>query len=302
MSATPHRTIAGLLAATRRRLADSGIVESELDSRLLVMAAVGLDAGGLVLKGHDAAPPEAEAQLLALLERRLAGEPVHRILGRRAFYDHDFALSPDTLEPRPDTEALVDLCRAPIEMVLAARGGCRLVDVGTGSGIIAVSLLALYPGLEAIALDLSQGAVETARANAGAAGVANRFRGVVGDYLTALAGPIDIVVSNPPYIPSNEIGGLAREVRLFDPMRALDGGLDGLDAYRAIASQLPAVLAEDGHALMEIGQGQASDVCNIFARHGLDLAASTEDLSGTVRALWFRPVRSKDQSIRPENS
>lgn len=283
---TPE-TIAALLARTRRLLTPA-TVEAELDSRLLLSFAFGLDAAGLILRGNDAASPDQKALLDRLVARRLAGEPVHRIIGRRAFYAHDFVLSPDTLEPRPDTEILVDLCRQPIERVLATRGTCLLVDVGTGSGAIAVSLLALYPELAVVALDLSPGAVLTARQNAEAAGVGGRFLGLVGDYLTALRGPIDIIVSNPPYIRSADILSLSREVRAHDPMRALDGGADGLDAYRAIAEQAAALLAPDGDALMEIGQGQASDVCQIFERSGLDLAASADDLSGIVRALWFR--------------
>ena len=252
------------------------------------MFAFNLDPAGLILRGRDLASVEQAANLDRLVARRLAGEPVFRILGKRAFYAHDFALSAETLEPRPDTEVLVELCRKPIEAVLAARGACRLVDVGTGSGIIAVSLLALYPVVEAVALDLSYEAVRTARYNARAASVSDRFHGLVGDYLAALAGPIDVIVSNPPYIPTAEIAGLSREVREHDPMRALDGGADGLDAYRTLAAQAAELLAPDGHALMEIGQGQASDVCNIFGQRGLDLAASADDLSGTVRALWFR--------------
>jgi release factor glutamine methyltransferase len=288
VSSTLPVTIGQLIADTRRRLAESGIAESDLDSRLLLLFALDLDSAGLILHEHSVAPSEERLRLETIVTRRLAGEPVHRIIGHRAFYAHDFVLSPETLEPRPDTEVLVDLSRQPIEELLAARGKCQLVDIGTGSGIIAISLLALYPKLEAIALDISPGAVSTARENAAAAGVEDRFFGLVGDYLSALSGPIDVIVSNPPYIPSAVIAGLAREVREHDPMRALDGGADGLDAYREIAAQAANLLVPDGHALMEIGQGQASDVCNIFGQRGLDLAASAEDLSGTVRALWFR--------------
>lgn len=284
-------TIAELLAATRRRLARSGIAESDLDSRLLLLFAFDLDPAGLILRGRDPVPADKAERLEELVWRRLAGEPVFRIIGRRAFYAHDFVLSPETLEPRPDTEVLVELCRKPIEAVLSSYGKCRMVDVGTGSGIIAISLLALYPALDAVALDLSYGAVRTARENAEDAGVSDRFYSLVGDYLSALDGPIDVIVSNPPYIPTAEIAGLSREVREHDPMRALDGGADGLDAYRALAAQAADLLAPDGHALMEIGQGQASDVCNIFGQRGLDLAASADDLSGTVRALWFRRAR-----------
>lgn len=281
-------TIAELLTRTRRQLAASGMAESDLDSRALVMFAFGLDPAALILRGPTPAPALETEVLDRLVVRRLAGEPVFRIIGRRAFYAHDFLLSPETLEPRPDTEALIDLCRGPIEAVLAAHGRCRMVDLGTGSGIIAISLLALYPGLEAVAVDISAGAVATARRNAEAARVSERFYGVVGDYLSSLSGPLDVIVSNPPYIPTADIAGLSREVRDHDPMLALDGGADGLDAYRVIAAQAAERLAPHGHALVEIGQGQEGDVGGIFSANGLDLAASAVDLGGTLRALQFK--------------
>nr|WP_267461381.1 peptide chain release factor N(5)-glutamine methyltransferase [Aureimonas sp. SA4125] len=258
------------------------------DARLLLAEALGCDAGGLILRSGNAVEPPALGRLRAMVARRIEGEPVHRIFGRRAFYDHDFALSAETLEPRADTETLVELCRQPIEAVLAARGACLIADVGTGTGAIAVSLLALYAEAEAIAIDLSPGALVTARRNALAAGVAPRFHAVAGDYLSAIGAPVDIVVSNPPYIRSGDIAGLAREVREFDPHLALDGGPDGLDAYRALACQSAERLRRPGHALVEIGQGQASDVCEIFSAAGLVLAASRDDLAGIPRALWFQ--------------
>ena len=277
-----------LLAALRARLRDAGIDNPDSDARLLLSAVLGCDAGGLILRAGETVDDAARTQLAALTARRAAGEPVHRILGRRAFYDHDFALSPETLEPRADTEALVELCRQPIEMVLAERGSCLIADVGTGTGAIAVSLLALYPEVQALAIDLSPAALVTARANALAAGVAMRFYAVASDYLSAVGAPLDIVVSNPPYIRSGDIGGLSREVRDFDPRLALDGGADGLDAYRVLACQASGLLCASGHAVMEIGQGQASDVCKIFSRRGLGLAATKDDLGGVERALWFR--------------
>lgn len=259
----------------------------DLDARLLMADALGCDAAGLILQAEKAAGVALVERLEARIGRRLRGEPVHRILGRRAFYDHEFALSPETLEPRPDTEILVDLCRGPIEAACAARGTCLLVDVGTGTGAIAVSLLAAYPGLVAVAVDLSFGALATARANARASGVGERFLPVASDYLAALAGPFDLVVSNPPYIPSLVIDGLTREVRDFDPRLALDGGADGLDAYRALSLQSAPRLAARGQVLVEIGKGQGDDVAELFRTGGLVLAASAADLSGTTRALRF---------------
>ena len=280
-------TLGAVLAALRNRLRDAGVDNPDADARLLVGSVMECDAGGFILRSGEAVGAPALARLDQITARRLAGEPVHRILGRRAFYDHEFALSPETLEPRADTEALVELCRQPIEAVLSERGTCLLADVGTGTGAIAVSLLALYPRLQALAIDLSPGALVTACGNAASAGVDARFHAVASDYLSAIGAPLDIVVSNPPYIRSGDIAGLAREVRDYDPRLALDGGDDGLDAYRVLAQQAALLLRQPGHAVMEIGQGQASDICNIFSGSGLELAESKDDLSGTMRAMWF---------------
>lgn len=284
----PAPTLGRLVAEARRRLA--GIETGDLDARLLVGDAAGLDAAGLILRSGDPAPVDLAALVEARLARRLAGEPTHRILGRRAFYAHDFALSPDTLEPRPDTEVLVELCRPAIERHIAARGACRFADFGTGTGAIAVSLLALYPQAHCLAIDVAPGALAMAAENARAAGVAARFRPVASDYGAAIDEPLDLIVSNPPYIPTGEIEGLSADVRRFDPVLALDGGPDGLDAYRRIAEDAARLLRAEGDVLVEIGQGQASDVTECFGRQGLGLAASARDLAGIERALGFRRI------------
>ena len=250
--------------------------------------ALGLDAAGLVLEARRAVDEAAAVLVAARTARRAGGEPVHRILGRRAFYEHEFRLSPETLEPRPDTETLVDLCRDAFAEVIARQGSCRFADVGTGSGVIAVSLLALFPQATAVATDIAPGALATARDNARSAGVAERFHPVAMDHLSALAMPVDVVVSNPPYIRSAEIAELSPEVRDFDPRAALDGGADGLRSYHAIARQSAGCLAPDGHVLVEIGGGQRGDVAALFQGQGLVLAASAYDLRGVERALWFR--------------
>lgn len=281
-------TLAGLLAEARKAL--SGIEGGDLDARLLVGDAAGLDAAGLVLQGGDPASQDVASLVETRIARRLAGEPTHRILGRRAFYAHDFALSADTLEPRPDTEALVELCRPAIQRHIASRGACRFADIGTGSGAIAVSLLALYPETDGLAVDISPGALETAAANAASAGVGDRFHALLSDYGAGLRGPLDLIVSNPPYIPTAEIAALSAEVRGFDPILALDGGADGLVAYRRIAGDAARLLSGDGDVLVEIGQGQASDVTECFRKQGFDLAASARDLGGIERALGFRRI------------
>lgn len=282
----PAPTIGAWRLAAQRRLAAGGCPSAALDARLLLAETLGLDAAALYLRADEALDGEAEALLEARLRRREGGEPVHRILGRRFFRDHAFALSPETLEPRPDTEALVDLAARE----LARTHGDRpflFADVGTGSGIIAVSLLALLPDARAVALDLSEEALRTARRNAEAAGVAERFLPLRSDYLAALGGPLDAIVSNPPYIETAAVAGLSREVRDHDPLLALDGGADGLDAYRSIFREAPERLAGSGAVFVEIGAGQEGDVEGIAAANGFRLEAEVRDLSGTIRALHF---------------
>ncbi len=279
-------SIAGAVRAAAERLRGAGDTPG-LDARLLARAAFGLDASGLILRGGEAAEPAALQRFEALVERRAGGEPVHRILGRRGFHDHEFELSPETLEPRPDTEILVELAAKAIRA--GGKPDVLFADLGTGSGAIAVSLLALFPQSTAIAVDLCEGALVTARRNAERAGVAERFHAVAGDMLEGIDAPLDMVVSNPPYIPTAEIESLSPDVRRYDPMLALDGGADGLDAYRSIAKHLSRHRNGIPDVLLEIGAGQGADVGAIFAASGYDLFERADDLSGHMRALWFKP-------------
>ncbi|MBB3952037.1 release factor glutamine methyltransferase [Aureimonas jatrophae] len=276
-------TLAEALRGARARLREAGLPEADLDARLLLGWACELDATGLFLRERDVIEPAAAARLEAALARRAAGEPAHRIIGRRAFFDHEFELSRETLEPRPDTETLVHLAsRALSERPVAP----RFADVGTGTGVLAVSLLALHPGAFCVATDLSEGALATARHNARAARVADRFLALRADFLTCFAPmSLDFVVSNPPYIPTGDLPSLSREVREHDPLLALDGGLDGLAAYRAIIGEAARVLTPSGDILVEIGIGQAEDVAAIGQSHGFGLVAAEADLGGIVRAL-----------------
>ncbi len=286
-----------LLRHATRRLRAAGSATPEFDARLLVAECAGLPLGEVHSASDMIVMSGAAACLESRLTRRLAGEPVHRILGRRAFYEQEFELSPETLEPRPDTEILVDEARKAMSAIIDRRGDCRFADIGTGSGVIAVSLLALFPQARALAIDISAGALATACRNAEAAGVADRMLPVLSNYLAAAGGPLDLVLSNPPYIRSGDIPSLTVEVREHDPLVALDGGPDGLDAYRAIAAGLGAVLRPDGRVIVEIGIGQEDEVTAIFASQGLRLEVSTRDFSGVVRVLGFGRAE-KPQSER----
>jgi len=261
---------------------------ADLDARLLFEHVTELAALDLIRDPDRALTAEQVEALHVMRRRRLAGEPVHRILGYRDFHGLRLSLSPDTLEPRPDTEVLVDLVAPYLRDRLAVNGACRLLDLGTGTGAIALALLKEVPGLSAVGTDLSLGALEAARANAHINGMADRFRTVQSDWFADVSGRFDIIVSNPPYIPSTEIAGLAPDVRDFDPLRALDGGADGLDAYRAIARGAAGVLVEDGIVGLEIGWDQKASVTVIFETAGYRLLEARKDYGGNDRVLIFR--------------
>ncbi len=250
-------------------LAASGIETAALDARILVEEALGITATDLALRGAEPVGPAGAERLSAYLARRAAGEPVARIIGAWEFWGLPFGLSPETLVPRPDTETLVEAA-----LGLRPEGPYRLADLGTGSGCILVALLTEWPRAFGVGLDRSYGALRTARANAARNGVADRAAFVAGDWAAALAGPFDIVVANPPYIASEVIAGLSGEVRDHDPRLALDGGPDGLDAYRTILAQVPRLLAPGGHLLVEIGYDQ---------EEALRRLADAQDLSTQVR-------------------
>ena len=282
-----ERTLGGLVAELRGALAAAGKSEAALDARLIVEHAASVSRTDLLLDPGRAVTDEAAAAALAMLERRLAGEPVHRILGHREFYGLRLALSPGTLEPRPDTEALVDLALPFARAAADAHGQCRILDLGTGTGAVALALLAAEPRATALATDISADALATAAANADMTGNAQRMRTLCSRWYDAIEGRFHIIVSNPPYIASGEIAALAPEVRVHDPLAALDGGADGLDAYRAIAEGAAGHLEPGGIVAVEIGIGQAQAVEEIFAGRGFALLGGADDLGGVRRALGF---------------
>ncbi|MCQ0989002.1 peptide chain release factor N(5)-glutamine methyltransferase [Jiella marina] len=280
-------TVGEYLRHASGAIREAGFATPDLDARLLLAEVLGEEPRAVHRGSGTIVEPVAAGRFEGFLARRLAGEPVHRILGRRSFYDHEFQLSPETLEPRPDTEILVEVARPLVADTIARQGTCLLADIGTGTGAIAISLLAMFPEARALAIDLSPGALATAQRNALTAGVAARMVPVAGDYLAAIGGPLDIILSNPPYIPSADIADLDADVRNFDPRLALDGGADGLEAYRAIAASAGNALKRGGSCVLEIGQGQAPAIAAIFADRGLRLEAQTPDLAGIIRVLHF---------------
>jgi release factor glutamine methyltransferase len=282
-------SLSDLLRHVRQRLSYAGIADAALEARLLVEHFSGTTRIDAITDPERLVDVRTVDAIEAALSRRVAGEPVHRILGFREFYGLRLSLSKKTLEPRPDTETLVEAVLPFVHERAARRGGCSILDLGTGTGAIALALIHLAPAARATGVDISDDALATAAGNARALGLAERFCTRKSDWFAEISGRYDAIVSNPPYISSNDIETLQKEVRDFDPRRALDGGQDGLAAYRVIADGAASHLEEDGFVAVEIGNTQKSDVSGIFAEAGFDLIDARRDLAGNDRVLVFKP-------------
>jgi release factor glutamine methyltransferase len=271
------------------RLRDHGIDTPELDARLLIGTALGLDHTGLATQAQRLISRDDAEIIEALARRRIAHEPVARIIGRKEFWGLDLDVSPATLVPRPDTETVIEAALAAVHDRALPQNELRIADIGTGSGAILLALLSELPGARGIGTDISAAALAVAQANAQRLGLDPRAEFVRGDYAAPLRGPLDLIVSNPPYIPAAEIAALDPDVRDYDPRLALDGGADGLDAYRTLAPQAAALLAPGGALVLEIGADQGNDVSAILRAAGLDVARPPQrDLAGRDRVVIGR--------------
>ncbi len=280
------RDIRALRRQMVAELTVSGVSTPELDVRVMMAHILGCASGEVI--AHDERPvdPVTVKQAMSFLVRRISGEPVARILGHREFWSLDFGLSPDTLVPRPDTETVVEVA---LEAFPDREAPLRILDLGTGSGAILAALLVERPNALGLGVDLAHGAARTAHDNFVLAGVADRGCTLVGNWGESLSGGFDLVVSNPPYIVRSIIPALPREVRSHDPELALDGGEDGLDAYRAIAADLPRLLVPQGVAVLELGIGQEEAVADLLAAEGLQVdGPARRDLGGVPRAICAR--------------
>jgi release factor glutamine methyltransferase len=264
MIQTEGSTVRSALALFTAELDRAGVAEPGGDVRRLLAALLGTSAAALIGAPEQELDARQLQALRAQVARRAAREPVSRILGVREFYGRPFAISPATLDPRPDSETLVS-----VALDIAAREGwdrepLNILDVGTGSGCLLVTMLCELPLAQGTGTDISMAALEMARANAARLGVAGRAAFVSADALENVTGPVQLMVANPPYIRSSDIAGLEREVSRFDPLAALDGGADGLSIYRRMASRIHEVVP-DGWFVCEVGHDQADVVTNLLA-------------------------------------
>ena len=276
-----------VLAPAQSRLRGGGIDSAALDARLLLGLALGRDDAVLPHETLTAWTSARDVVFADLVNRRLAGEPVSRIRGWREFWSLRFSLSPETLDPRPDSETLVAAALS------WADGRCddalRILDLGSGSGALLLACLSDLQKASGVGVDINSGAVRTSRNNAESLGLAGRASFMAGDFADPDLGGdnFDMILCNPPYIPRAQIGGLAPEVSIFDPAAALDGGEDGLASWRRLMPRIAGGLAAGGRAFVEIGDGQQRDVTSLAREAGLHPAGDAADLSGIVRCLVF---------------
>lgn len=273
-------TAAEALAAATARLRAAGVEGPERDARVLLAHALGIDRARLVLALAEPLPPAADALFQAAVAAREARQPVAQITGTRAFFGLELQVTSDVLDPRPETELLVEQALAePFE---------RLLDLGTGSGAILLACLAARPAATGLGTDISEAALEVAADNARRLGLDDRAAFLRADWWQGVAGRFDLVVSNPPYIAAEDLAGLAPETRDWEPRGALSPGADALAAYRSIAAGAAAHLAPGGRLMVEVGEGQAGAVRDIFAAAGLTSIAIHPDLDGRDRVVAAR--------------
>lgn len=285
MRCEPGETVGAFLCQAGQVLRAAAIDSPRLEARLLLGHAMGATPEALLRDPGAPVPPEAAARFRAALAARLDAVPVAHILGTQGFWTLDLAVSPATLIPRPDSESLVE---AALEAFPDAGAKLRVLDLGTGTGCLLLAVLAERPGAFGVGVDLVPGAAALAAANAARNGLGDRAAFLAGDWAAALSGRFDLVLSNPPYIESAAIAGLMPEVARHEPRSALDGGMDGLAAYRHLAAILPGLLAPGGAAVLELGAGQRQAVEALARGAGLAPSGCRMDLGGVERALVLR--------------
>jgi release factor glutamine methyltransferase len=278
-------TIDAVRRLLARTLEAAGMEHAALDARILVGHALGLGHAVLVASGGCLLTADERARLAAAAERRLRHEPVARIVETKEFWSLPFRVSAATLVPRPETELVVETALAAIDATGARTRALKVADLGTGTGALLLALLSELPNATGVGTDISGDALEVARENARHLRLDGRADFVTSDFGERLDGGFDLVVSNPPYVESGAIASLPPDVRDFDPRLALDGGPDGLAAYRAIAASAPRLLASGGRLVLEIGVGQATDVTGLLRTAGLNPDKVVADLNGIPRVV-----------------
>lgn len=266
--------------ALSRVLQEAEIDTPVADARFLMQKALGITREEMLMHSDRIVDAAGLAEIEKLMQRRLKREPVSRILGKRAFWKSEFKITPDTLDPRPDSETLIILATHHVQQPK------RILDLGTGTGCLLLSLLQEWPEASGVGVDINQGAAKVAAENAEAMGLSARTSFVAKGWEDYQPGEeFDVVISNPPYIGEDERGDLAPEVALYDPAESLFAGADGLAAYRSLVKTVPKLLKKGGWLFLEIGYRQANSVKSLLAESGFDVLEVRQDLAGNDRVV-----------------
>jgi release factor glutamine methyltransferase len=263
----------------------AGVEDAKVDARALICHALHIDRARLISDSQRVLDAREIDAISALAARRLKREPVSRIRGRKEFWNLTLNVTPAVLTPRPETETVVEAALDALGRDGRKKEKLRILDIGTGSGALLLALLGELPNAEGVGTDSSEAALAVARANAERNGLNERSTFVTCDIAKGVEGKFDLIVSNPPYVAHGDIAALVPEVRDYAPRLALDGGADGLDAYRAIAAQALPLLAPGCRLIVELGAGQEPAVASLFTKAGLRVTAARKDLAGIPRAL-----------------
>jgi release factor glutamine methyltransferase len=273
-------SIGACLEEGARCLAAAGIPGARREARLILAHALGIQP--VTILGYPERAVADTRRFDSLIARRAAREPLSHLTGRREFWSLDFEVTPATLDPRADSETLVEAALAAIQ---DREAPLSIADFGTGTGCLLLALLSELPNAKGLGIDIVEETLAVARRNAARLGLAERALFAIGDWCDSLSGPFDLIVSNPPYIPAGEIAGLQPEVAEFEPRRALDGGADGLDAYRRLGPDFYRLLRPGGRAVLEFGLGQGAAVAGLMSAEGLIPQGFSSDIAGRERCL-----------------
>ena len=288
--------ISEALVLSKNNLKQKGVNSYQIDALLILCHCLSFSKEQVIFNPNFILSSNQQSQFFSLVTRRENHEPISHIVGRREFFGNDFVVNNNVLDPRPDSESLIELA---IDVFADQNQALEILELGVGSGCLLLTILKYFPAAYGFGVDISDKALEIARKNADLFGLSNRVNLSQSNWFANIDSQkkFDLIISNPPYIKTNDILSLQEEVKNFEPNLALDGGFDGLNCYDLIAQNVKQFLRESAFLLLEIGQDQESDVIKIFSRAGLKFVQEKKDLSGIIRCLLFQNIKFSNENI-----